>query len=73
MTVADVRDHYQRRDALKAAGGEEPCTGCDKELEPGEEYSTYALSEPARAPRGLPDGINLCRKCTFLVMGSKLT
>jgi hypothetical protein len=73
MTIADVREFYRRRDALEASGGEEPCTGCDKVLEPGEGYSPYDLMDPVRAPRDLPATIVLCQKCVFLVIGSKMT
>jgi hypothetical protein len=67
VTILDVRDFYQRRDALQAVGGEEPCTGCDKVFEPGDDYSTYVLNEP-RAPRAFPASILLCKACTFKVM-----
>jgi hypothetical protein len=67
MTILDVRDFYQRRDAAEATGDEEPCTGCDAKLEPGAPFSTYVLTE-TRAPRAFPPSILLCKKCTYLVM-----
>ena len=67
MTILDVRDFYQRRDALEATGGEQPCTGCDKAFEAGQPYSTYVLTEP-RAPRAFPASILLCQACTFMVI-----
>jgi hypothetical protein len=70
MTILDVRDFYQRRDASEATGTEEPCEGCDKKLEAGEPFSTYVLVE-TRAPRAFPPSILLCQKCTFLVMEVK--
>jgi hypothetical protein len=67
MTILDVREFYQRRDASEATGDEELCTGCDKKLELGEPFSTYVLVE-TRAPRAFPPSIVLCQRCTFVVM-----
>jgi hypothetical protein len=71
MTILDVRDFYQRRDALEATGTEEPCTGCDKPFAAEDPYSIYDLAEQ-RAPRAFPMSINLCKACTFLVMEIKV-
>jgi hypothetical protein len=73
MTIADVLDFYQRRDAFDATGGEEPCTGCDKVLEAGEPFSIYDIAGRERTPRAFPPSINLCQKCTFMVIGSRMT
>ncbi len=72
MTIADVVDFYERSAVLEAKGGEEPCTGCDKVLEKDEAFSYYEIAGRPRTPRALPPNINLCQKCTFLVMGSNL-
>ena len=72
MTIADVLDFYERRDALEASGGEEPCTGCDKVLEPEEPYSLYVLAGRPRTPRAFPASIVLCQKCTYMVIGSRM-
>ncbi len=68
MTIADVAEFYNRRDALKASGQEKPCTGCDKTLSPGEDYSNYDLRDPVRAPRAFPVTMVLCAKCTYMVI-----
>lgn len=74
MTIADVVDFYVRREIRTAKGGgaEEACTGCDHVLDAGEEYSYYVIASHDRTPRKLPYDINLCRKCTFLVIGSNM-
>ena len=69
MTIADVFEFYQRRDAVQAAGTEEPCTGCDKKLEAGEWYSNYDIAGKPRTPRAFPAHIVLCKKCSYLVIG----
>jgi hypothetical protein len=68
MTIADVVDFYTRRDAAEATGSEEPCTGCDAKLEPGEPYSNYDIAGKPRTPRAFPPNIVLCQKCTYLVI-----
>lgn len=67
MTILDVRDFYQRQDALEAKGGEEPCTGCDVVFEPGQPYSTYVLTEP-RVSLKFPQSILLCQACTYKIV-----
>jgi hypothetical protein len=68
MTIADVRDFYVRRDAAVATGGEPLCTGCDKQLGAGENYSNYDLTDPVRAPRAFPISMVLCAACTYMVI-----
>jgi hypothetical protein len=69
MTVADVRDFYERQDAFKARGGEGPCAGCGKVLEAEEPFSLYAVAGRPRTPRAFPASIVLCAKCTYMVIG----
>lgn len=69
MTIGDVAEFYRRRDAAEAVGGEAPCTGCDKTLEPGEPYSNYDIADALRTPRAFPNSIVLCQKCAYLVIG----
>jgi hypothetical protein len=68
MTIADVYDFYTRRDAAEATGTEEPCTGCDKQLEPGEAYSNYDVAGRPRTPRAFPSSLVLCEKCAYMVI-----
>jgi hypothetical protein len=69
VTIGDVVEFYVRRDAVQANGGEAPCTGCDKTLEPGDWYSHYDIAGKPRTPRAFPAEIVLCQKCTYLVIG----
>jgi hypothetical protein len=68
VTIADVVEFYVRRDVAEATGSEAPCTGCDKQLAPGDAYSHYDLAEKPR-PRSFPTTILLCQKCTYQVIG----
>jgi hypothetical protein len=68
MTIGDVAAFYTRRDAAEATGKEEPCTGCDKQLEEGEPYSDYDVKDTLRAPRAFPQSIVLCQKCAYMVI-----
>ena len=72
MTVDDVRDFYQRSDAFKAREGEVRCSGCATELEAEEPYSLYVLAGKPRTPRAFPSSLHLCRKCTYMVIGSQM-
>jgi hypothetical protein len=72
VTISDVTDFYQRTDAFKARGGEGPCAGCHKILEPEEPFSTYDLAGKERTPRAFPQSIVLCKKCTFMLMGANM-
>ena len=45
MTIGDVAAFYNRRDVAEATGKEEPCTGCDKQLEVDEPYSNYDVKD----------------------------
>ena len=69
MTIADVVEFYQRRDAIQAEGTEAPCTGCDAKLKPGDWYSNYDIAGKPRTPRAFPATIVLCQTCTYLVIG----
>ncbi len=69
MTIADVVEFYQRRDVQEATGDEEPCHGCDKQLEADEPYSNYDLKNALRTPKAFPASIVLCQKCAYLVIG----
>jgi hypothetical protein len=73
VTISDVTDFYKRTDAFKARGGEGPCAGCHKVLEPEEPFSVYDLAGKERTPRAFPPTIVLCKKCTFMLMGANLT
>jgi hypothetical protein len=68
MNITDVREFYQRTDAFKARGGEGPCAGCGKMLEPEQPFSVYDLAGKERTPRAYPPSIILCHKCTFMVI-----
>jgi hypothetical protein len=68
MTIGDVAEFYQRRDAEEASGGEEPCTGCDKTLVAGEPYSNYDIAGRPRTPRNFPASLVLCAKCAYMVI-----
>ena len=54
MTIGDVYDFYVRRDVGEALGTEDPCTGCDTKLQPGEAYSNYDVAGKPRTPRAFP-------------------
>lgn len=72
MTIGQVNEFYQRADAGVANGDEEPCTGCDLKVEPNDEYSIYALRVSPPPVKGLPETIVLCKKCTYMVIGSRM-
>ncbi len=72
MVLAQVNAYYQRRDIAVATGDEEPCSGCNRKLEPKENYSIYGQNEAAHEIRGLPESILLCQKCTYIVIGSRM-
>jgi hypothetical protein len=72
VTIGQVNEFYQRSDIGSATGDEEPCTGCDRKLDAKEDYSIYALRVSPPPIKGLPETIVLCKKCTYMVIGSRM-
>lgn len=72
MTAGQINEYYQRRVAMVATGEEAPCSGCNRKLEPKENFSIYALKEKPAPIRGMPDAILLCQKCTYTIMGADM-
>ena len=69
MLFSDVIDFYQRADILEARADVGPCATCRKRFEVGEQFSMYLLKD-GRPTRKFPEGILLCKKCTYIVIAA---